>query len=170
MEEESIIILKFFGLITNIEKSQKKYNMPQEKIDKEFRLKKIDEIRNYLIEETNRDELISTNHKKICIVLNYSSYFFVVTYTIAGCVSIFAFASLVDIPIGITSSANGLEICAIISGIKKYQSIIKKKEKKHDKIVLLAKSKLNSMEVLISAALIDSVVNHIMFKYMRIMF
>ena len=40
MEEESIIILKFFGLITNIEKSQKKYNMPQEKIDKEFRLKK----------------------------------------------------------------------------------------------------------------------------------
>ena len=33
--------------------------MPQEKIDKEFRLKKIDEIRNYLIEETNRDELIS---------------------------------------------------------------------------------------------------------------
>ena len=59
MEEESIIILKFFGLIANIEKSQKKYNMPQEKIDKEFRLKKIDEIRNYLIEETNRDELIS---------------------------------------------------------------------------------------------------------------
>ena len=120
MEEESIIILKTFGLITNIEKYQKKYNMPEENIDKELKLKKIDEIRNYLIEETNRDELISTNHKKICIVLNYSSYFFVVTYTIAGCVSIFAFASLVDIPIGITSSANGLEICAIISGIKKY--------------------------------------------------
>ena len=40
--------------------------------------------------------------------------------------------------------------------IKKYKSIIKKKKKKHDEIILLAKSKLNSMEVLISEALIDS--------------
>ena len=92
--------------------------------------------------------------------MNYIGCFFVVTYTITGCVSIFAFASLVDIPIGITSSANGLEICAIISQIKKWKSIVKKKEKKHDKIVLIAKSKLNSMEVLISKALINSVVNH----------
>ena len=39
-----------------------------------------------------------------------------------------------------------------------FKSIIKKKRKKHDKIVLLAKSKLNSLEVLISKALIDSVI------------
>ena len=45
-------------------------------------------------------------------------------------------------------------------GIKKYKSIIKKKKKKHGKIVLLAKSKLNSIEVLISKALIDSNVSH----------
>ena len=38
--------------------------------------------------------------------------------------------------------------------------MIKKKRKKHDKIVLLAKSKLNSMEVLISKSLIDSNISH----------
>ena len=41
-----------------------------------------------------------------------------------------------------------------------YKSIINKKKKKHDKIVFLAKSKLNSIEVLISKALIDSVISH----------
>ena len=64
------------------------------------------------------------------------------------------------IPIGITSSAAGLEICVIAAGIKKYKSIIKKMKKKHDKIVLLAKSKLSSIQVLISKALIDSVISH----------
>ena len=63
-------------------------------------------------------------------------------------------------PIGITSSAIGLKICAITARIKKYKSIIKKKKKKHDKIVLLAKSKLNSIEVLISKVSIDSVISH----------
>ena len=57
-------------------------------------------------------------------------------------------------------SAIGLKICAIHAGIKKYKSIIKKKKKKHDKIVLLANSKLNSIEILISKALIDSVISH----------
>ena len=53
-------------------------------------------------------------------------------------------------------SAIGLKICAMAAGIKMYKSIIKKKKKKHDKIVLLAKSKLNNIGVLISKALIDS--------------
>ena len=38
--------------------------------------------------------------------------------------------------------------------------MIKKKKKKHDKILLFAKSKLNSIEILISKALIDSVISH----------
>ena len=60
------------------------------------------------------------------------------------------------IPIGITSSAMGLKIRAITSEIKKYKSIFKKKKIKHGKIVLLAKSKLNSIEVLNSKVLMDS--------------
>ena len=46
-----------------------------------------------------------------------------------------AFASLVGIPIGIMSSAIRLKICTIIAAIKIYKSIIKKKKKKHNKIV-----------------------------------
>ena len=65
-----------------------------------------------------------------------------------------------DIPIGIPTSAIELKISAIAAGIKKYKSITKKQKKKHDKIVLLAKSKSNSIEVLISEALMDSVISH----------
>ena len=67
---------------------------------------------------------------------------------------------LFQFPIGIMSSATGLKISTITAGIKKYKSIIKKKIKRDDTIVLLAKSKLNSIEVLISKALIDSVIIH----------
>ena len=55
-----------------------------------------------------------------------------------------------------TSSAIGLKICAIAAGIKKYKSIIQKKKIKDGQIVLLAKSKLNNIEVLISKSLLDS--------------
>ena len=55
---------------------------------------------------------------------------------------------MIVIPIGITSSAIGLKFCAIAAGIKIYNSIIKKKKKKHDKIVLISK------------ALIDLVIIH----------
>ena len=54
--------------------------------------------------------------------------------------------------VGITSSAVGIKNCGITAGIRKYKSIIKKKNKKHDKIVLLGKVKLYSIEVLISKA------------------
>ena len=80
--------------------------------------------------------------------------------TITGCISISSFASLVGILIEIGSSTIGLTICVITAGIKKYKSIIKKKRKKHDKIVLLAKFKLNSVEVIFSEALIDSNITH----------
>ena len=67
---------------------------------------------------------------------------------------------MIGVLVGITSSATGLKICAITAGIKKYKSIIKKKKKKYDKVVLLAKSKLNRIEVLISKSLIDSNISH----------
>ena len=51
-------------------------------------------------------------------------------------------------------------ICAIASRIKKYNSVIKKNKNKHDKIGLLAKSILNSIEILVSKALIDSNISH----------
>ena len=61
---------------------------------------------------------------------------------------------------GITSSAVELKICAIIAGMKKYKSIIKKNKKRHDKIMLLAKAYVNTFEVFISKALIDLYISH----------
>ena len=79
-------------------------------MNQEFRLKKIDEIRNYLIEEVNRNELMSKKHKNVCRVLNYIDHLLIAICTITGCVSISVFASVVGIPIGITSSAIGLKV------------------------------------------------------------
>ena len=73
---------------------------------------------------------------------------------------IFAFASLICVFVGITSSAVGIKIYAVTKGIKKYKSIIKKKNKKHDKIVLIRKDKLNTIEVLISKAFNNSYISH----------
>ena len=91
---------------------------------------------------------MSKNHKKVCATLNYIEQFLILASTFAGCCSITTSASLVGIPLGITRRfVTELKICAITTWIKKYKSIIKKKGKKHDKIVLLAKPKLNSTEV-----------------------
>ena len=103
---------------------------------------------------------MSKKYKNVCTTLDYIEHFLILASTITGCVSTFAFASLVDIPIGITSSTIWSKALAIAAGIKKYNLIIKKKEK-HDKIVLLAKSKSNSIEVLTSKALIDSIISQI---------
>ena len=108
-------------------------------------MKNIDETRNDFIEEINQNELMIKKHKKVCRVLNYIEHLLVLISTVSGCVSISDFASLVGVPIEITSSAIGLKTCEINAGIKKYKSINKKKKKKHDKIVLLAKSKFNSI-------------------------
>ena len=79
----------------------------------------------------------------------------ILALTVTGCVSASTFASLVGILIGITSSAATIKISAITEEMKRYRSILKKKKKKHDQIVLLGKPKLNAIEVLISKALIN---------------
>ena len=108
-------------------------------------MKNINETRNYFLEDIEQNELMSRKHKKVCTTPNYIEYFLTLVSTITGCILISTFTSLLGILIEITSSATGLKICAITAGIKKYKSIIKKKKKKHDKIVLLTKSELNSM-------------------------
>ena len=103
---------------------------------------------------------MSKKYKKVSRVLNCIDHSLIVISTITGCVSISAFTPLAGILIGITSSAIGFKICVTTAWIEKYKSINKKKKKNHDKIILLAHSKLNSIEVLISEALTDSNINH----------
>ena len=62
-------------------------------------------------------------HKNVYTTLNYIERLLVLASAVTGCVSISAFASLVGISIGITSSTVGLNTCAIPTGIKTYQPI-----------------------------------------------
>ena len=89
-----------------------------------------------------------------------NEHLLILSSTITGCVSFSEFASLVSVPVGITSYAVGIKVCLITAGIKKYKSIEKKKKKQRNKIVLLGKDMLNTIEVLISKALIDSYIIH----------
>ena len=64
--------------------------------------------------------------------------------------------SLIYVSVGITISAVGINMYGITAENKKNKLIIKKKKKMHNKVALLGKDKLNTIEVLISKALIDS--------------
>ena len=101
---------------------------------------------------------MNQKHKTMHKVLICCHHFLNFVSASSGWVSISAFASLGGVPIGVESSAVQLKMCALTARIKKHKSIIKKR-KKHDNIVLLAKTKLNAMEVLISKALIDLYIN-----------
>ena len=62
---------------------------------------------------------MSKKHKKVWATLNYIEQFLILASTISGCISITAFASFLGIPIGTSSSAIGLKICAIVVVTKK---------------------------------------------------
>ena len=56
---------------------------------------------------------MSKKNRKVCTTLNYIGHFLILASAITGCVSISALASLIGIPIGISSSVIGLQICVI---------------------------------------------------------
>ena len=108
--------------------------MSEENICQEFRLKNIYETKKYLVEEINQNELTSKKYKKVYRVLNYIEHLLILISMVTGCVSMSAFASLVGIPIGITSSAIGLKICVVTADIKRCELTIKEKKRMYDKI------------------------------------
>ena len=131
-----------------------KINMAEE-TSIEFRVRKIDETSDCLLEEIKHSDLISVKYKKTCKYLNSVENLLILASTVTGCVSNSTFASLAGVSVSITSSALRIKICAITAGIKNYQSIIRKNEKKLDKILVQGTDKLNTIEVLIAKALID---------------
>ena len=74
--------------------------------------------------------------------------------------SIISFVSVIGAPLGIASTSFSLLFSLTTGIIKKLLEITKNKNKKQNKIVMLAKSKLNSIETLISQALIDLEISH----------
>ena len=131
--------------------------MTEENISQEVRLKKRDETGNYFIEKLNQNNLSSKKQAKVFTAWNYIDHLLILVSLITGYISISSFAILVDIAVGIASTSVGLKLFVIAAEIRKYKSINKEEGKKHDKVLLLVKTKLNSIEVLISRALIDSI-------------
>ena len=77
-----------------------------------------------------------------------------------GGVSIISFISIIGAPVGIASASFTLVFSLATGIIKKLLSTTRKKKKKHDKILMLAKSKFNSIETLMSQALNDMDISH----------
>ena len=92
--------------------------MVEGNISQELRLKNTDETRNSFHGKMKQNELMSRKHKRVCATINLLKTFFL-AFTISGCISISAFASLISIPIAITVSATGLKNYSITAGIKK---------------------------------------------------
>ena len=93
--------------------------------------------------------------KKTCKYLNYFENLQILAWTVTSCVLISVFDTLC-----VTISAVGLKICIITSGIKTCKRIKTQKKKKHNKIVLLGKYKLDTIEILFFKTSIDSYISH----------
>ena len=127
--------------------------------NQQFRLNRICEIEDYFIAEIKERELMSkklSNH-------NFFYYFdksLIVLSVTSGGVSIASFATVIGAPIGITSASLSLAFSLCTGLVKKSLKATRNKKKKHNKIVMLARSKLNSIESKISEALINNQISH----------
>ena len=110
----------------------------------------ITRIENYFHQEINQT--------KLCIKIlsntgfDYIDRILIVLSAATGGLSIISFTSIVGAPVGIASASVILVLPLTTGIIKKSLSITRNKKKMHDKILMLAKSKLNSIETLVSQA------------------
>ena len=127
---------------------------------RKIRLNKITEIENYFHEEINQRKSCSKKLSKYVAAFDYIDKILIVLSATSGGVSIISFTSIVGAPVGIASASLTLIFSLTTGIVKKLLNITRNKKKKHDKILMLAKSKLNSIETLISQALIDMEISH----------
>ena len=112
-------------------------------------------IENYFINEINERESQNKKLSKYITIFDYIDKILIVLSVSSSGISIISFASTIGVPAGIASACFTL-IFSITAGIiKKLLSTTIKKKKKHNEILMLAKSKYNSIEALISQALND---------------
>ena len=125
-----------------------------------YRLCEIKKIENYFINEINERKSHSKKLSKYVTIFDYMDKILIVLSATSSGVSIISFTSIIGVPAGIASASFTL-IFSITAGIiKKLLSTTIKKKKKHDQILMLAKSKYNSIEALISQALNDIDISH----------
>ena len=124
-----------------------------------FQLDEISKIENCFHQEINQRKTCSKELSKYATAFDYIDKVLIVLSATSGGVSIILFTSVNGAPVGIASASFTL-VFSLTTGIIKKLLNTKNKKKKHDKILLLAKSKLNSIEILISQALIDMGISH----------
>ena len=101
--------------------------------------------------------------KKLSKYISFFDYFdksLIVLSVTSGGVSLASFATVIGAPIGITSASLSLAFSLCTGLVKKLLKATRNKKKKHNKIVMLARSKLNSIESKISEALINNQISH----------
>ena len=125
-----------------------------------FRLNEIIEIENYFHPEINQRKSRSKKLNKYVTAFDYIDKILIVLSATSSGVCIISSASLVGPPIGIASASFTLIFFLTTEIIKKLLSITRNKMKKHDKILMLSKSKLHSIETLVSQELIDMEISH----------
>ena len=130
-------------------------NLPDEQ-EQQFRLDKIIEIKDYKIAEIKERELMSKTLSKYVAFFDYFDNSLIVLSVTTGSVYIPSFATVIGAPVGIVSASFSLAFSISTGLFKKTIKKTRNKKKKHDKIVMLASSKLNSIESKISKALKSS--------------
>ena len=125
-----------------------------------FWLSEIIGIENYFYQEINQRKSCSKKLNKYVTTFDYIDKILIVLSATSSGVSIISFTSIVGSPVGIASASFTLIFSLTTGIVKKLLNITRNKKKKHDKILMLAKSKLNSIETLISQALIDMEISH----------
>ena len=111
--------------------------------NKQLRLNKISEIEDDFITEIKERKLMSKKLSKCISFFDYFDKSLIVPSVTAGSISVAQFAT--RIPIGITSGSLSLAFSLCTGLVKKLLKARRNKKKKHDKIVMLARSKLNSI-------------------------
>ena len=125
-----------------------------------LRLSEIIGIENYFYQEIDQRKSCSKKSNKYVTTFDYIDKILIILSATSSGVSIISFKSIIGAPVGIASASLTLIFSLTTGIVKKLLNITINKKKKHDKILMLAKSKLNSIETLISQALIDLDISH----------
>ena len=128
--------------------------------EKQFRLNKINKVKYYFLTEIRERELISKNISKYIASLDYFDKSLNVLSILSGSISIASFATVIGAPAGIIGASCGLTFSITSGFVKKFLKTTRNKKKKHNKIVILARSRLNSIESKISKALMVNEISH----------
>ena len=125
-----------------------------------LRLNEISKIQHYFNSEINQKKSCCKKLSKYVAAFDYVDKVLIVVSATSGGVSICSFTSVVGAPVGIARARFTLIFSLTTGIVRKLQSITRNKKKKHDKILMLAKSKLNSIETLVSQALTEMEISH----------